>query len=428
MPETSIVESTLKGFVETLRSAASYSYRVPLCVPYWNRRTYFVLLRDIATGRVNEGGAIDCLTTMLREKFSVQAVVLCDSGRTALELGLSLNGVCPGTEVVLPTFCCRSIVEPVLRLRAIPVFADVGPDLNITADTVAEVISERTGAVVVPHMFGNPAEVTEIVELCHSKKIPVIDDAAQALGATHQSRPVGTFGQAGVLSFGKGKVCFGTGGGALLVGEGACRPEELKAVTMTLPKAQGYGTTVRQAIETMVWRRWRKWSLPVGVALKRSGLYKSDSTAGRRGKIDNLSADVATTLLETLEENLVAREKRVELYHERLGSNHDFRLIPHRQGSAHLTQLVELCSRTNRRGLTDKVVHDLRHEGFEVSKSYMPLHRTPEFESYQRAPDLSRIEHTAAELIELPCEPSVRLSEVAAICDILCRSSRVNRP
>ena len=142
--------------------------------------------------------------------------MLCGSGSLALEIALRACGVREGDEVIVPTFCCTSVIPPIVAVGARPVLADVGEELNITAETVEAALTKKTRAIVVPHLFGNPAGIHAIIDLVRGKNIRVIDDAAQALGATIDGRPVGAFGDLGILSFGSEKVCFGLGGGVVV--------------------------------------------------------------------------------------------------------------------------------------------------------------------------------------------------------------------
>jgi dTDP-4-amino-4,6-dideoxygalactose transaminase len=110
------------------------------------------------------------------------------------------------------------VVPPVLAIGAVPVLADIGAELNVTAETVDAALTKKTKAVIVPHLFGNPADTGAIIDLARGRNIRVIDDAAQALGATIDGRPIGSFGDVGILSFGSEKVCFGLGGGVVVSG------------------------------------------------------------------------------------------------------------------------------------------------------------------------------------------------------------------
>src|SRR5262245_9286426 len=189
---------------------------VPLAVPYWNRATYRAVIRCLAAARIVNGPDLIGLREQIRERLRVAGAVLSGSGSLALELALRACEVGEGDEVIIPTFCCSAVVPPVLAVGATPVLADVGDELNLTVETVGAALTCKTKAIIVPHLFGNPAEIESIIELVHGKNIRVIDDAAQALGATIKGQPIGSFGDVGVLSFGAEKICSGLGGGVLV--------------------------------------------------------------------------------------------------------------------------------------------------------------------------------------------------------------------
>ena len=193
------------------RSFGSHFYRVPLCVPYWNKETYRAAFLSFLCGRVVDGPDIERLKSFLIETLGVENTLLFGSGSLALELALRFYAVGEGDEVVVPSFCCSAVIPPILAVGATPALADVGADLNINDETVERALTKKTKAIIVPHLFGNPADIQPIVELARDRGIRVIDDAAQALGATIDDRPAGTFGDAGILSFGSEKICFGSG-------------------------------------------------------------------------------------------------------------------------------------------------------------------------------------------------------------------------
>jgi dTDP-4-amino-4,6-dideoxygalactose transaminase len=338
--------------------------------------------------------------------FSVPSTISCDSGRAALELALRATGVREGDEVVLPTFCCVSIVPPVLAIGAVPVLADVGADLSITAETVEAACSPRTRAVVVAHLFGNPAPIDRIAEVCRRRGVALIDDAAQALGATLDGRPVGTFGDAGFVSFGNGKVCFGTGGGVLISGDA----KVLARARAMCFAPKGARSSLTRAATVVMWRRWRRWSLPLKVAWTRARGEPRPEVYEARG-MANLDAAVALTLLDSLEANLAARRARVEAYQRRLGAHRKFSLVPHRPGSACLTQIVDFH---RDEALALKVVAVLRDAGYEVNRSFRPLHLQEPYERFASGP-LPTAERVWTSLVELPCEPSVALDDVERV-------------
>src|SRR5262245_26824519 len=225
-------------------------------MPYWNGTTYRSILRSFFSGRVIEGPDLSNLRSALIARLGVEEAVLCGSGSLALEIALRACDVGEGDEVVIPTFCCTSVVPPILAVGARPVLADVGEELNITVEKVEAALTQETRAIVVPHLFGNPAAINSIVDLAHSKDIRVIDDAAQALGATIDGRPVGSFGDLGILSFGSEKVCFGLGGGVVVSRQ---RKNLNGNLNINLSPAQ-LSPTLLTFLTTLIWRRWRRWT------------------------------------------------------------------------------------------------------------------------------------------------------------------------
>src|SRR3990170_7716999 len=149
--------------------------RVPLAVPYWSGATYRSIIRALLSVSVIAGPDLNRLQSWVSEMLGVEDAVLCGSGSLALEIALRACGVGRGDEVVIPAFCCTAEVPPVLAVGAVPVLADVGAELNMTAETVDAALTKKTKAVIVPHLFGNPADIGAIVDLVRGGNIRVID-------------------------------------------------------------------------------------------------------------------------------------------------------------------------------------------------------------------------------------------------------------
>ena len=145
------------------------------------------------------------------------------SGTAALHLALILLGVGPGDEVVCSSFTFSASANPILYQGAVPVFIDAEADTwNMDPAALEAAFSERQAAgglpkaVILVHLYGMPAKMTEIMEVCGRYGVPVIEDAAEALGSSYHGRALGTFGAMGVLSFNGNKIITTSGGGALL--------------------------------------------------------------------------------------------------------------------------------------------------------------------------------------------------------------------
>jgi len=395
---------------------ASQFYRVPLAVPYWNRGTYRRILQSFCSGSVIDGADLHHLRSLVIEGLGVKEAALCGSGSLALEIALRACDVRRGDEVVIPTFCCSAVVPPILALGATPVLADADEELNLTVETVGAVLTQNTRAIIVPHLFGNPADISAIIELVRGKNVRVIDDAAQALGATLDGRPVGSFGEAGILSFGGEKVCSGLGGGAVL-----SRHDNFLHGDLMIDLARpALVSTLRRFLATLIWRRWRRWTRPLQVTLSRNGSQRDTALPRNYGRelMANLNAAVACSLMQTLRENIAARRERVRAYQKLLGGEEGLELIPHRSGSACLTQVVRVLPGRRDRDMAANLISVLGRSGYEIQGSYVPIHHLRDFGMcvWDR---LSHADRIWGDLIELPCEPDVSFNHVERIAMIV---------
>ncbi|PIT91311.1 hypothetical protein COU17_00770 [Candidatus Kaiserbacteria bacterium CG10_big_fil_rev_8_21_14_0_10_49_17] len=145
-------------------------------------------------------------------------------GSDAIELSLKVLGVGRGDEVIVPAFGCMALVAPIVWLGATPIFIDVqSDDLSLDPHQLQRAITKHTRAILIAHLFGQPSrEIERVVHIARAHKVPVIEDAAQALGASIDSsgsqRPVGTIGDFGCFSFSGTKLLSSPGAaGALFV-------------------------------------------------------------------------------------------------------------------------------------------------------------------------------------------------------------------
>ena len=362
------------------------------------------------TGHVIHGEELAALESRLTREVGVDDPLLCGSGSLALEIVLAACGVGAGDEVIVPSFCCTAVMPPILNLGAVPVFADIGAELNMTAANVEAAATPETRAVIVPHLFGNPAEIAPIAELRRSKNIRVIDDAAQALGATIDGRPVGGFGDAGILSFGVEKICSGIGGGVAL----ARNKEMFHKIDLPPPSPS---SERRRFFSTLALRRWRRWTFPLDRAKPEPD---APPISYRRAAMANLSAAVALSLVRNLHENIAARRERVRTYRELLNGLERLRLIPHGPGSACLAQVIRVIPKDRHDDPAARIVEALRVSGYEAQGSYVPIHLLAPYERWARQP-LPHAEEIWGDLVELPCEPDVSIGNVERIAAIVKR-------
>lgn len=164
-----------------------------------------------------------------------RSVVALSAGTAAIHLGLLQLGVGEGDEVICQSFTFAASANPIKYLGAKPVFVDSEADTwNISPEWLEKAIIDRktiTGkypkAIIPVHLYGMPAKMDEISAIADKYGIPIMEDAAEAMGSTYKNRQCGTFGEFGALSFNGNKMITTSGGGALI-----CRTEEEAKQTM----------------------------------------------------------------------------------------------------------------------------------------------------------------------------------------------------
>ncbi|MGZ3498806.1 MAG: DegT/DnrJ/EryC1/StrS family aminotransferase [Vulcanimicrobiaceae bacterium] len=194
----------------------------------------------IMTGTLTstKGTFVTALQSAFAQRLGIKHGFACASGTAAIHCAIAALDPTPGDEIITTPITDMGALAPILYQGAIPVFADVDPrTYNLTADTIAARITDRTKAIVVTHLFGNPAEMGEIMELARDHALPVIEDCAQAFDASYDGKPVGTFGSIGCFSLQQGKHIT-TGEGGIVVTDD---DELARRVFLFINKAWGYG-------------------------------------------------------------------------------------------------------------------------------------------------------------------------------------------
>jgi perosamine synthetase len=185
-----------------------------------------------------KGNFVKTLEQRFAQRYGVQYAHACSSGTAAIHAAVAAIDPEPGDEIITTSITDMGALTPILYQAAIPVFADVDPrTCNVTAEGIERVISNRTRAIMVTHLFGNPCDMTSIMELARSRKIPVIEDCAQAFLAQHRGELVGTLGDIGCFSLQQGKHIT-TGEGGIVVSQNA---HYARRMFLFINKAWGYG-------------------------------------------------------------------------------------------------------------------------------------------------------------------------------------------
>lgn len=194
----------------------------------------------LASGVLNctRGTKVRQLETEFARWLGTQHCRAISSGTAAIHTAIAALDPEPGDEIVTTPITDMGAITPILYQSAIPVFADVDPiTYNVTADTIEKRLTPRTRAVIVTHLFGGACDMDPILELCHDKGLPIVEDCAQAYGATYGGRNVGTLGAIGCYSLQQGKHVSSGEGGLVVTDD----PDLHRRMVLFSDKAWGYG-------------------------------------------------------------------------------------------------------------------------------------------------------------------------------------------
>jgi dTDP-4-amino-4,6-dideoxygalactose transaminase len=188
--------------------------------PYYAQDEIDAVRNVLASGRVNywTGGECAAFEQEYADYCGRRHAIALANGSLALELALQAFGIGAGAEVVTAARTFIASASCAVLRGATPVCADIDPvSQNITAETIRAALTSRTRAVIIVHLAGWPCDMDPILELCRAHRLVLIEDCAQAHGATYNGRPVGSFGDAAAFSFCQDKIITTGGEGGLLL-------------------------------------------------------------------------------------------------------------------------------------------------------------------------------------------------------------------
>ncbi|MCZ7578754.1 MAG: DegT/DnrJ/EryC1/StrS family aminotransferase [Dehalococcoidia bacterium] len=174
---------------------------IPVAKPLIGDAEKRAVMDVLDSGQLAMGSRTEAFEKAFAEYVGAKHAIGVNSGTAALIVALQAHGVGPGDEVITTPFSFIATATSIIACGATPVFVDIDPfDLNLDPNQVEDAITDQTKAVMPVHLYGHPARIDEIQELCEDNGLALVEDAAQAHGAEHGGRRVGTFGT-GCFSF-----------------------------------------------------------------------------------------------------------------------------------------------------------------------------------------------------------------------------------
>lgn len=362
------------------------------------------VLKAVRSGYVAPlGPMVDEFERRVAERCGVSHALALSSGTAALHLLLLHVGARPGTFVILPTMTFAATVNAVRYTGATPYFVDVqASDANIDVDLMLRAIDglqargEEVAAVVTVDLYGRCCDYTRIEPALESRGVPLIEDAAEALGASHRERPAGSFGLGAALSFNGNKIMTTSGGGMLLSNDGN-----------VIERARYLSTQAR---------------LPVP--------WYEHEEVGYNYRLSNILAGLGIAQLSRLDEFIARRRQIRDIYAELASRLPGARLLGRDAQTSDaadncwLTSLV--CGHLTLEENVDGIVSRLGQDRIEVRHLWKPLHAMP---AYAESP--AELTGVAAELfrtgVNLPSGAGLTDDEVERVVGAV-DEGRVVRP
>ena len=362
-------------------------------------REQLYLAEAIAGSKLSGDGPFTRRCSALLERATGSAqVLLTHSCTAALEMSALLLDLAPGDEVVMPSFTFVSTANAMALRGAVPVFVDVRADtLNIDPDAIEAAITARTRAIVVVHYAGVGCDLDEILAIARRHGLAVIEDAAQAIGATRAGRVLGSVGDLGAISFHDTKNVICGEGGALLVN----RTDLARRAEILREKGTDRGRFMRGEIDKYTWQDIGSSFLP-----------------------SELLAAFLLAQLEAMHDITAARRAAWARYHDALAPL-EVRGLLRRQivpndadPNGHIS-FVLAAPGIDR----DAVLARLRAEGIAATFHYVPLHSAPAGRRMGRSHGSMVVtDDAAARLIRLPLWVGIGEAEQGRVLDALGRA------
>ncbi len=196
-------------------------------IPFVDISKEFELLKNEITSKINKvlfssqfilGEEVATFEGNIAEFLNVNHTVGVGNGTDALHIALRAAGIKQGDKVITTPFSFIATTEAILYTGATPVFVDITPETyNIDTEKIEATIDEQTKAILIVHLFGNPCNMNEILEICKKHNLILIEDCAQSFGTKYKDKFVGTFGEAGCFSFYPSKNLGAYGDGGMVI-------------------------------------------------------------------------------------------------------------------------------------------------------------------------------------------------------------------
>ncbi len=310
--------------------------------------------------------------------------IAVSNGTVALQLGLTSLGIGPGDEVIVPNFTFGASINAIIHTGATPVLVDVDAETwTIDLNELRKLITPRTKAIMPVHLYGQPARIDEINEIASKNGLFVIEDCAEALGATYKTRRVGLDGDCTCFSFFANKTIT-TGEGGMVVFKDAKLAERARIL-------RDHGMSPQK-------RYWHDYP-------------------GFNFRMTNMQAAVGVAQMNRIDEFLTRRKLVFQTYDSLLSGRQDLSLLPKNSWSENSYWLYTLILNGYEVETRDQLIKQLGNRGIDARPGFYPMHLMAPYREFGRE-SYPITSHISANLISLPSSPSLSKNEIHHIVEI----------
>jgi perosamine synthetase len=358
--------------------------RIPVAAPALvGREREYVLDCLDSTWISSSGKYLERFESEFAEFCGVRHAVSCCNGTVAVHLALMAHGVRPGDEVIVPTLTYVASANPVVYCGGEPVFVDAEPRTwNMDPERVAEAITPRTRGIVVVHLYGHPTDMDPILELAERHGLWVIEDAAEAHGATYHGRIAGSMSSLATFSFYGNKIITSGEGGMVVTDD-----ERLAGLVRQL---HGQGQDPQR----------RYWFPMVGFNYR----------------MTNIEAAIGLAQLERIDWHLSRRREIAGWYREELGEVQGIELSPEEPWAKSAFWIVCAVLDEERFGPRDGVMAALAEAGVETRPFFYPLHTLPMYREANADRKFPVAEDLGRRGVNLPSSATLTREDVGYVC------------
>jgi len=319
------------------------------------------------------GPNVDGLENDICKYSEVKSCSVLSSGTAAIHLALIMLGVEQDDEVLVSSFTFSATVNPIRYQKAIPILIDSEKDTwNMSPELLDTAIKDRMSkgkkpkAVILVHLYGMPSKMKELMSIADKFNIPVIEDAAEAIGATYNGKPMGSFGEMGVFSFNGNKIITTSSGGALVSNDS----NHCKKATFLATQARDQAP------------------------------HYQHSHIGYNYRMSNIVAGIGRGQMEVLDDRVASRRGNYKFYEKKLSEYSNISFVKEPEGffaNRWLTTILTDSFETR-----ERIRLALEHEKIESRPLWKPMHLQPVFQEFP-----AYVDGTSEELFEKGlCLPS----------------------